>query len=458
MSIQTARGIALCAVLTLAACGGGGGGVSLPAGTPTAGAIATDIPVPNWVAGQAASSDLGVVSNLSPGLFFFTDRNNKAVEVIDIASMRVIATIGGFTGCRTATGADLGVGCQGAVTGVSGPNGVTLVPGGTGGHGRLYVGDVARIFVIDIGTLSVTAIIPGVGAVGGSTTRADEGCYLSTYNLVAYSNNADVPPVTTLVSTITNTVVGKIIYNDTAGKPAASVEQCRYDPVTDQLFVNNDGTTANPDGEIDAIPGAAIVALVAAGGSINITAMAGVKIFPLGTCAPTGLALGPGNDIATGCRPSANGASLDVKIFDRTKGNPVLTANTNLPGALLATVNAGGGDQLEYDQTANRYYNASSRWNPTGKVQTGSGGACTAAQPCTPRLFIIDAATRTVVSSLPTGNNAHGLAVDPVTGRVFLPYSSATNPVGATLDPSFLGTGTTAQGTVNGGISVINGR
>ena len=149
---------------------------------------------------------------------------------------------------------------------------------------------------------------------------------------------------------------------------------------------------------------------------------------------------------------------MRFKIFDRTKGNPVLTSNTNLAGALLATVSAGGGDQLEYDPPTNAYYNAASRWNASGKVQNGSGGACTAAAPCTPRLIIIDAATRTVTAKLPTGNNAHGLAVDPVAGKVFLPYSSSTNPAGATLDPTFLGTGTTAQGTINGGITVYNTR
>jgi hypothetical protein len=61
--------------------------------------------------------------------------------------------------------------------------------------------------------------------------------------------------------------------------------------------------------------------------------------------------------------------------------------------------------------------------------------------------FVIDAVTRKVIGGAPTGNNAHSIAVDPVTGDVFVPFSTATSPAGC---------GTcTANGFVNGGISVF---
>ena len=50
--------------------------------------------------------------------------------------------------------------------------------------------------------------------------------------------------------------------------------------------------------------------------------------------------------------------------------------------------------------------------------------------PCTPVLTIIDAVARTVVARLPTGNNAHSVAVDSVSGLAFMPISSATAPAG----------------------------
>jgi DNA-binding beta-propeller fold protein YncE len=106
-----------------------------------------------------------------------------------------------------------------------------------------------------------------------------------------------------------------------------------------------------------------------------------------------------------------------VQIFNRSTG------------ALLASVNAGGGDQIEYDPPSNRYYNAASRWNASGAV-TVAGGACSASAPCTPVLSIIDAPTRTLVTQLPTGNNAHSVAVDPATGYVFMPISAASAPAG----------------------------
>src|SRR5207244_11152079 len=98
---------------------------------------------------------------------------------------------------------------------------------------------------------------------------------------------------------------------------------------------------------------------------------AGVRRCRLPGCSPTGLALGPGNDIAVGCRPGGVGDLLTVLILDRTNGT------------ILATLNAGGGDQLWYDPTSNRYANSASRWNSSGK-STVNGGACSARNPCSP--------------------------------------------------------------------------
>jgi hypothetical protein len=42
------------------------------------------------------------------------------------------------------------------------------------------------------------------------------------------------------------------------------------------------------------------------------------------------------------------------------------------------------------------------------------------------------AGSRTLVKSIATGNNAHSVAVDPGTGQVFLPASSAAAPAGCT--------------------------
>lgn len=151
------------------------------------------------------------------------------------------------------------------------------------------------------------------------------------------------------------------------------------------------------------------------------------------TAIQPGLALGPGSDIAVGCREGTTNAPLLMQIFDRSNG------------ALLASLNAGGGDQLEYDPATSRYYNAASRWTSSGNASTN--GACSCASPCTPVLTIVDAGSRSGVTHLNTGNNAHSVAVDPATGLVFVPYSSATSPASCS--------NCAANGFVNGGVSVF---
>jgi DNA-binding beta-propeller fold protein YncE len=196
--------------------------------------------------------------------------------------------------------------------------------------------------------------------------------------------------------------------------------------------VNNDGTIQNPRGETDAIPAIDITSL-AAGSTVNVFSLPNVGRFPLGPCDPTGLDLGPGTDMIVVCRQGNKGEALTALITNRTNG------------AILATLPAGGGDQVWYDARTNKYYIGASRWHTSGKNDLGGG--CSATNACDPRLFIVDAATRQVVRSIPVGNNAHSVAVDPLTGDVFVPYSSATSPAGCP--------GCAANGFTDGGIAIF---
>jgi DNA-binding beta-propeller fold protein YncE len=133
------------------------------------------------------------------------------------------------------------------------------------------------------------------------------------------------------------------------------------------------------------------------------------------------------------CRQGNAGEALTSLIMNRTNG------------AVLATLPSGGGDEVWYDARTNRYYVAASRWHTSGK--NDKGGGCSATNPCDPKLFVIDAATRQIVATISTGNNAHSVAVDPVTGDVFVPYSSAAAPAGC---PNCA-----ANGFTDGGISIF---
>ncbi|MFM0492271.1 hypothetical protein, partial [Paraburkholderia graminis] len=350
----------------------------------------SDISVPNVKAGVNFSFDIGVVLG---SRYYFTDRNNASLDQIDIPSKAFVKLIQG-SGPLAFTGLGPGPNSQ------AGPDGATPV------GNLIYAGDVNSVKVVDPSAGVVTSKI----TVSATGVRADEGCVDSVHGIFMISSPEETPPFATFINTATQTVIAKVTFTDSAGQPTAGLEACRYDAAGDNFFVNVDGSTANPHGELVKLPGAAIRA-IPNGGTQNYTTLAGVAMYSEGNCDPTGLALGPGSDIAVGCREGTTGAPLLMQILNRSNG------------ALLASLNAGGGDQLEYDAPTNRYYNAASRWTSSGNASTN--GACSSASPCTPVLTIVDAGNRRIVTRLNTGNNAHSVAIDPATGLIFVPYSSA---------------------------------
>lgn len=404
------RGAAALAVcLILSACNGGGGG-----GNAFLSLIAT-ILVPNVTTGTNFSFDIAVVDSAA-GRMYFTDRNNKSVDVIDIKTNRLLKQItGGFFGCNT------GPTCVGASNPNSGPDGLNPIPGTP----FIYVGDVNSVKIINTQTDTVVNTI----AIGGNSGfRADEGCYDPDHKIFMIASPDENTPFVTVIDTTTQKIIATVLFTDpgtgAAGPASAGLEACVYDHGTMSFLINNDGSTANPHGEVDVIPASFVLAgtpLAPVTLTLPVPTPAnGFKIFPLGNCDPTGIDLGPGTDVGVMCRQGTAGVTLTFQILNRTNGT------------VLAVLNAGGGDEIVYDAATNRYYLAQSRWTASGK---SSGSACTAASPCTPVLGIVDAASRTLLSMRPAGNNAHAVAVDPATHEIFMPFSSATAPAGcATCD------------------------
>jgi YVTN family beta-propeller protein len=388
----------LVAGLLVSACGGDSGSSSSNASGPR---LIANTPITGVGAGTNFGFDLGVVVG---NRYYVTDRNNAAVDVFDTATSQQLAQIKG-------TGANVFAGNTGDNS-TSGPDGINAV------GNLLYVGDKDSVKVVDPALNQVIKTIPVLTITG---KRADEGCVDAVHGIYMISSPDATPPFATFIDTGTQKAVAQVNFSDSDG-----LEQCRYDPVLDKFFVNNDGTPLNLKGELDSISGAAIRNL-AVGAKVEYTSLSPSR-YNEGNCVPTGLAFGPGNDIAVGCRETDTGVPLLVQIMDRTNGT------------ILKSVPAGGGDQLEYDASTNRYYSAGSRWTASGLAATK--GACGPAgsangSPCTPVLSIIDAATRTLVAQLPTGNNAHSVAIDPVTGKAFVPVSSGSAPAGyATCDPA----------------------
>ena len=406
MKTRCALGTIMVVTLLLAGCGGGGGGNdNLPIRSMAF------IAVPNVGVTTNFSFDISAVDPVK-GRYYFTDRNNKTVDVFDIKTNTFVKQItGGFAGC------DTGPTCAGANNDKSGPDGLNIIPGTT----FIYVGDVNSVKIIDTQTDTVVKTI----AIGGASgLRADEGCYDPDHKIFMINSPGESPPFATFIDTTTQKIIATVLFTDPgtgpAGPPSAGLEACVYDHGTASFLNNNDGSTANPHGEVDVIP-AAFVLTGTPTTPVTLTLPVptpgnGFKIFPLGNCDPTGIDLGPGTDMGVMCRQGTTGAPLTFQILDRTNGT------------VRAVLSAGGGDQIAYDAATNRYYLASSRWTANGLAAIG--GACSSAAPCTPVLFLVDAATRKIVTSIPTGNNAHSIAVDPMTHQVYLPYSSASAPGG----------------------------
>jgi hypothetical protein len=378
--------VCVSAAALLAACGGGGGGDSGPRAQ-------TFTQVQGVDPGANFSFDVGTVAG---NRYFLADRTNAAVDVFDTATSQQVGQIKG-------TGADAFAGAAVTSTGSadnsrSGPDGVNAV------GNLIYAGDVDSVKIIDPAALKVIKTI----SVPSGGHRADEACVDPVHGLYMIASPEADTPFVTLINTTTQSVVATVTFTDASGAASAGLEACQYDPTTDAFYINNDGTTANPHGELDVLPGPAIRAL-AVGATLNYTAVPGIKMYTEGNCDPAGLALGPGTDIAVGCAEGDKGAPLLVQIMNRTTG------------AILASPNAGGGDSLVYDAATNRYYNAARNWTITGR----------AGDTVVPSLILIDATTRTVLAQLNSGKNAKSVAVDPATHKAFVPVSaSSTQPAG----------------------------
>ena len=131
-----------------------------------------------------------------------------------------------------------------------------------------------------------------------------------------------------------------------------------------------------------------------------------INSFPMPSCMPTGVAMGPGTDALVTC------AGHDGRQFAPT--TYIINGTT---GAILATINnVGGVDQGWYNPGDNRYYLAA-RDLPTGPV-----------------LGVIDAGSRQWLQNVPTNGNAHSVAADPKFNKIYVPLPAGGNCQSQAID------------------------
>ncbi|MFD1557232.1 YncE family protein [Paraburkholderia silviterrae] len=328
------------------------------------------------------------ISAASDGNYYLADGSNATLDVIDAKTLTV----------RDRISADFaGIGPN---HDKSGPSGVIPIPGSS----LVYVGDVNAVKVIDVASKQLVKRIE----VSNSGIRADEGCLDPVHHVVMFSSGAEEPPFATFINTDTQSVIAKLPLKDSTG-----LEACAYDPKGQNFVLNNDGTKANPKGEVDIIPVKSVLA-----GQPEVA-----TVFKLKGCeGPTGLAIGPGNDALIGCDPDEGGKQTSV-IIDRTNGTT------------LAELPFGGTDEAVYDPVSNRYFLAAGHHSADNVSQVGNKAA-----KFDPSLGIVDASTRSLVAVVPTGTGSHSVAVDGESHHVFVPFAKGPKP-------DFAGTGVSVFGT-----------
>jgi hypothetical protein len=244
--------------------------------------------------------------------------------------------------------------------------------------------------IIDFARGTITKTIP----IAGSHFRTDEGCYDGDDGIVMISNGDEGTPFTTWISTSAQKTLTSLKFVGAAG-----LEQCVYDAGMKKFYVNNTGTRKHPLGEVDVIPASSVVQ--------RKPAVSAVYATP--GCPVAGMVLGADEKLLIGCAAQ--------------KGLPLATLVLNAStGRLLKTITqVGGEDQVAYDVSNKRFYTASREMTTTGVGDSGSP---------MPVLGVIDGATLRWIENVPTGPNAHSVAVDSKTHDVFVPVSPTASATG----------------------------
>ncbi|MDE2306280.1 MAG: cytochrome C nitrite reductase [Gammaproteobacteria bacterium] len=304
--------------------------------------------------GQPLTSfDIGFVNG--QGIYALADRANHGVDLIEAATGRPIATVGGFKGYDKAKGFS-----------EAGPDGVVAV-----GRGEFWAGDGdSTVKVIDVARRAVVATIST-----GGHKRVDEMTYDPRDHLVVVVNNADEPPFVSFISSRTRKVLGKLALP----RATDGAEQPVWNPATGLLYLS--------------IP---VLDHVEANGAVAVIDPRSFKLLrmlPVSKCMPAGLAAGPRGELLLGCSDDAIGAGFPAQsmIMDPRSGRILTT---------IAEV--GGSDEVWYDPHAGNYYLAAAKM-PGGPVlgvvnahtrrwvanlPTGGHAHSVAADPRTGRIFV----------------------------------------------------------------------
>jgi hypothetical protein len=298
------------------------------------------------------------------GMYFLADRSNKGIDVVDTKKGAWIGRITGFVGPVMKKD---GTCCQ---NDVSGPNGVLTINGK-----EAWVGDGdSTVKVVDLKTMKITDTIKT-----GGKSRADELGYDPKNQVIAIANNADEPPFLTFISAKPgHKILGKLVMEHFSD----GMEQTAYNPA-DGLFY-----TDVPELDKDKTKGGLLVT--------DPKTFKEVKLIPVDSCIPHGIAFGTGGMVFLGCNagPARLGLPAKQVVVDTKAGKVVAT----IP-------DVGGSDESAANNKLGQYY---------GALNGNPGG---------PIMIVVDAKTNKLLQKIPTGPGAHSIAASEANGRVYVPIA-----------------------------------
>ncbi len=324
--------------------------------------------------GGFTSFDIGFF-NPASNAYYVADRSNASVDIISGSTLKVLGQAQGFTG-------------QQATTSTSGADGVVAVT--SGGTTTLYAGDGnSTLKVFNVTNPAAPVLQQSVSTNG--QFRVDEMAYSPATQQLLAANNADSPAFATLFNTGPPVTIFKSNISVPGAAAGDGMEQPVWDPNTGSFFVSVPSFNGDPAGGVVEIRTDGTIGKTFKFGSMGI-----------GSCSSAGLALGGSGNLMVGC---ANANAQAILLNPAGAGSIVAT---------FAQISKT--DEIWYDPASGRYF-------VTGANAAGH------------RVFDVisdstDQLLQSVLLPVADASNPHSIAVDPLTGDVFVPLAGNTAAVG----------------------------
>jgi len=344
--------------------------------------------------------------------YYLGDRSNAAVDVVDAKTGVFLKQI---TASPPFAGVKLNTTGTAVNNNISGPNGVAA------SGNCLFAGDgPSRV---------VSFSLPGGTQVSdfstGGMARADEMAFDPKDRVLVVANNADSPPFATLINVDMNcklTLRAKTLFTFATN----GAEQAVWNPMDDKFYQSIPSTTSGPE------PTGAIIRINPLTGAVEET-------FPIPSCMPAGLALGPDQTFLAGCS-----VVYDTTLFNPWSGADTLSADPlqvimDANGNLTFVLGVGSSDEVWFNPGDNHFYTGSQNtpYSPH-PVAAGSTGALSTTDEGAGLLGVIDARSQSLDQLVPTldvpgvtpflgpppghpSGSAHSVAANAANNWVFVP-------------------------------------